>query len=77
MAQVELGLAAHVVICPLDHMCVARDSRDEERRHLEPAFASVLAQGPAEGYWFDSSLEVCEPLALTQRLPVDGVLKPL
>jgi hypothetical protein len=47
------------------------------RSWLEPALASVLAQGLAERPWFDPSLEVRDSLALAHRIAMHRVLKPL
>ena len=58
---------------------IVRHPGDEERGQapLQPAFASVLAQGFSERCRLDLSLELGEPLALSLRLPVHGVLKSL
>src|SRR5581483_8449389 len=78
-AHLELRLTAHLAIGALGRARVARDPRDEERSHapLQPAFASVVAQGPAEHSRLDLSLELGDPLALSRRLAVHGILEAL
>jgi hypothetical protein len=79
-AHVELGLSAHLAVRALDGTDVPGDPRDEERGHhplLQPALASVVAQGPAQGRRLDSGLELGDPLVLPPRLAVHGILKPL
>ena len=77
--HVELGLLTHLAVRALDGAGVAGDPRNEERRHppLQPALASVLAQGPAEGRRLDPGLELGDPLALPHRLAMHGILQPL
>ncbi len=79
MAHVELQLMAHRAVRLVDGARVASEPGNVERSHppLEPALASIVAQGPAERARLSPCLQVSHPLAQSRRLAMNGILKTL